>query len=255
MKKIFQHPPEPVTGKKYWRSLDQLANTPQFRQWLTREFPKGADEFNAGGVSRRSFLKLMGASTALAGLGLSSCRRPEKHLVPFTKSAEWSIPGKPLFYASSMPHRNGAQPLIVTTHDGRPTKIEGNPHHPTSMGATGTFAQATLLDMYDPDRSATFRNRGQPMRKAADFDKWLVTRFDGKEQPAVVSWRPGRSAAKAWHSSSSRTIPPRASALRAEIAQKISQGNLGGVRTPGRRCGRAGAQGCLWRGAETHPAA
>src|ERR1700722_9840177 len=111
MKKIFQHPPEPVgskSGKKYWRSLNQLADTPEFRHWLEREFPAGADEFKAGGVSRRSFLKLMGASTALAGLGLSGCRRPEKHLVPFTKSAEWSIPGKPLFFATSMPHRSGA---------------------------------------------------------------------------------------------------------------------------------------------------
>ena len=172
MKKIFQHPPEPTTGKKYWRSLDQLANTPQFKSWLEREFPAGADEFNAGGVSRRSFLKLMGASTALAGLSLSSCRRPEKHLVPFTKSAEWAIPGKPLFYASSMPHRTGAQPLIITTHDGRPTKIEGNPLHPASNGATGTFAQSTLLDMYDPDRSSAFRHAGQKS-DAAEFDKWL----------------------------------------------------------------------------------
>jgi molybdopterin-containing oxidoreductase family iron-sulfur binding subunit len=175
MKKIFNHPPEPITGKKYWRSLDQLANTPQFQSWLEREFPAGAEEFNNGGVSRRSFLKLMGASTALAGLSLSSCRRPEKHLVPFTKSAEWAIPGKPLFYATSMPYRTGAQPLIVTTHDGRPTKIEGNPLHPSSGG--GTFAQATLLDMYDPDRSSTFRHAGNAA-EVADFDAWLVKLAD-----------------------------------------------------------------------------
>ncbi|HWB57943.1 MAG TPA: TAT-variant-translocated molybdopterin oxidoreductase, partial [Chthoniobacteraceae bacterium] len=153
MKKIYQYPPEPKTGKKHWRSLNELSDTPEFRQWLEREFPAGAEELKGGEVTRRSFLKLMGASTALAGLGLSSCRRPEKHLVPFTKSVEWAIPGKPLFFATSMPHRNGAQPLVVTTHDGRPTKVEGNPLHPASMGATGTFAQATLLDMYDPDRS------------------------------------------------------------------------------------------------------
>lgn len=169
MKTIFKHPPEPLTGKKYWRSLDQLAGTPQFKKWLEREFPAGADEFNAGGVSRRHFLKLMGASTALAGLSLSACRRPEKHLVPFTKSAEWAIPGKPLFYATSMPHRDGAQPLIVTTHDGRPTKIEGNPLHPVSGGTTGMFAQASLLDMYDPDRSEFFLENGQKS-DAAKFD-------------------------------------------------------------------------------------
>ncbi len=177
MKKIFQHPPEPVTGRKYWRSLDQLADTPQFREWLQREFPAGADELKGDGsddgLSRRNFLKLMGASTALAGLGLSGCRRPEKHLVPFTKSVEWAIPGKPLFYATSMPHRNGAQPLVVTTHDGRPTKIEGNPGHASSLGATGTFAQATLLDMYDPDRSGLFRNSGMESSVGA-FDGWLA---------------------------------------------------------------------------------
>ena len=178
MKKIFQHPPEPVNGKKYWLSLDQIAGTPEFQDRLKREFPAGADEFEAGGVSRRSFLKLMGASTALAGLSLSSCRRPEKHLVPFTKSAEWSIPGKPLFYATSMPHRKGAQPLIVTTHDGRPTKIEGNPVHPSSGGATGTFAQSSLLDMYDPDRSGLFRERGQ-QSDATKFDAYL-TQLDGE---------------------------------------------------------------------------
>ena len=172
MKKIFQHPAEPLTGKKYWRSLDQLADTPQFREWLQREFPAGADELNAGGVNRRDFLKLMGASTALAGLSLSACRRAEKHLVPFTKSVEWAIPGKPLFYATSMPHRRGAQPLVVTTHDGRPTKIEGNPSHPSSGGATGTFAQSSLLDMYDPDRSRFFLNRGQKS-DAAKFDAYL----------------------------------------------------------------------------------
>lgn len=177
MKKIFQHPTEPQGangGKKYWRSYDQLAGTPQFQEWLEREFPVGASEFNAGGVSRRNFLKLMGASTALAGLSLSACRRPAKHLVPFTKSAEWEIPGKPLFYATSMPHRRGAQPLVVTTNDGRPTKIEGNPYHPMSGGATGTFAQASLLNMYDPDRSRFFRN-GPEKSDAGSFDSWLVS--------------------------------------------------------------------------------
>ncbi|MGB8355454.1 MAG: TAT-variant-translocated molybdopterin oxidoreductase [Chthoniobacteraceae bacterium] len=173
MKKIFHHPPEPLNGKKYWLSLDQVAGTPEFQDRLKREFPAGADEFESGGVSRRSFIKLMGASTALAGLSLSACRRPEKHLVPFTKSAEWEIPGKPLFYATSMPHRRGAQPLVVTTNDGRPTKIEGNPLHPSSGGATGTFAQSSILDLYDPDRSRFFRNRGQESDAAA-FDAYLV---------------------------------------------------------------------------------
>ncbi len=168
MKNIFQHPPEPATGRKYWRSLEELAETPEFKERLEREFPQGAAEFNGDEVSRRHFLKIMGASTALAGVGLSGCRRGELHLVPFTKSVEWAIPGKPLFYASSMPARDGYIPLIVATHDGRPTKIEGNPLHPISNGATNSFAQASVLDLYDPDRSKVFKSSGEQV-DAAQF--------------------------------------------------------------------------------------
>src|SRR5438046_9943819 len=95
--------------------------------------------------SRRSFVKLMGASMALAGVGLTSGRRPEMHLVPFTKSAEWTIPGKFLYYATAMPRRTGAIPLIATTVDGRPIKLEGNTVHPASAAATDVFAQASIL--------------------------------------------------------------------------------------------------------------
>jgi molybdopterin-containing oxidoreductase family iron-sulfur binding subunit len=172
MKTIFQHPPEPANGKKYWRSLDQFAETPEFNHWLEREFPQGASEFNGDGVSRRNFLKLMGASTALAGVGLSACRRPELHLVPFTKSVEWAIPGKPLFFATSMPERRGYIPLILATHDGRPTKVEGNPLHPVSNGGTDGFAQASILDLYDPDRSRFFLTGGA-QSDAAKFDAYL----------------------------------------------------------------------------------
>ena len=106
----------------------------------------------------------MGASMALAGFGLNGCRRPEAHLVPFTKSAEWTIPGKPLFYATAMPRRTGAIPLVVTTHDGRPTKIDGNPLHPASGGATDTHAQASVLDLYDPARSKRFSGERKDFR-------------------------------------------------------------------------------------------
>ena len=178
MKTIFQHPPKPTSGKKYWLSLDQLAETPEFQQQLEREFPQGASEFEAGGVSRRNFLKLMGASSALAGVGLSGCRRPELHLVPFTKSVEWAIPGKPLFYATSMPVRRGYLPLIVTTHDGRPTKVEGNPLHPISNGGTDGFAQASVLDLYDPDRSRFFISSGVQSSEA-DFNAALDSLLAG----------------------------------------------------------------------------
>ncbi len=172
MKRIYQHPPESTEEKRYWRSIDELSDTPEFHQWLEREFPEGAAELNDNDWSRRGFLKLMGASMALAGFGLSSCRRPEAHLVPFTKSAEWTIPGKALYYATAMPRRNGALPLIATTVDGRPIKLEGNPLHPASGGATDAFAQASILDLYDPTRSRTFLNKGKPVDRAA-FDSHL----------------------------------------------------------------------------------
>ena len=107
MKRRFEHPPEKLTGKRYWRSLGELSDTPEFRGWLEREFPAGAAQIEGDEWSRRGFLKLMGASMALAGFGLASCRRPEAHLVPFTKSVEWAIPGKALFYATAMPRRTG----------------------------------------------------------------------------------------------------------------------------------------------------
>ena len=185
MKRVFEHPPEKRTGKRYWRRIGELSDTPEFRGWLEREFPAGAAQIEGDEWSRRGFLKLMGASMALAGFGLSSCRRPEAHLVPFTKSVEWAIPGKALFYATAMPRRTGAIPLVVTTHDGRPTKIDGNPLHPASGGATDAFAQASILDLYDPARSKRFVERTEKIeggkkvenfeaRDRAAFEKYLA---------------------------------------------------------------------------------
>jgi MoCo/4Fe-4S cofactor protein with predicted Tat translocation signal len=185
MKRVFEHPPEKLTGKRYWRSLEELSDTPEFRGWLEREFPSGAAQLNGDEWSRRGFLKLMGASMALAGFGLTSCRRPESHLVPFTKSVEWTIPGKALYYATAMPRRTGAIPLIAATVDGRPIKLEGNPLHPASGGATDAFAQASLLDLYDPARSKRFVEKGEKEEKGkkvenfetrdrAAFEKYLA---------------------------------------------------------------------------------
>src|SRR5207249_2548740 len=166
MKRIFQHPPEPTTGKRYWRSLGEYSNTPEFREWLEREFPAGAAQLNGDEEwSRRDFMRLMGASMALAGLGLTSCRRPELHVVPFTKSAEWTIPGKFLYYATAMPRRTGAIPLIATTVDGLPIKLEGNPFHPASAGGTDVFVQASILDLYDPSRSRRFVHKGKGSKR------------------------------------------------------------------------------------------
>ena len=173
MKRVLQHPAPSETGKQYWRSLGELSDTPEFRGWLEREFPAGAAEIEGDEVSRRSFLKLMGASMALAGFGLSSCRKPEMHLVPFSKSAEWVIPGKRLYYATAMPRRYGAMPLVVSTVDGRPIKIEGNPLHPDSLGATDAFAQASVLDLYDPARSKRFVQKNK-LSDRASFENYIA---------------------------------------------------------------------------------
>ena len=173
MKRVLQHPAPDLTGKQYWRGLGELSDTPEFRGWLEREFPAGAAEIQGDEVSRRSFLKLMGASMALAGFGLSSCRKPEMHLVPFTKSAEWVIPGKFLYYSTAMPRRGGAMPLVVATVDGRPVKIEGNPNHPESNGASDAFSQASILDLYDPSRSQRFVRQNK-LSDRASFEKYLA---------------------------------------------------------------------------------
>src|SRR6201993_4841243 len=174
MKTVFRHPPENLTGKRYWCSLEELADTPQFRSWLEREFPAGDAEMEMDGGSRRNFLRLMGASMALAGIGLSGCRRPEAYLVPYTKSVEWLIPGKAVLYTTSMPGPSGGLPLIATTYEGRPTKLEGNPLVPSSNGGTDLFAQAVVLDLYDPDRARTFLYNSRETT-AKEFDQYLGT--------------------------------------------------------------------------------
>jgi len=166
MKRVLTHPAREAKPT-LWRSLDELSSSPDFAAKLEREFPQGASEWNGGELSRRNFLQLMGGSMALAGIGLTGCRRPEAYLVAFTKGAEWTIPGKFLYYATTMPRRNGAMPLIATTSDGRPTKLEGNPLHPISNGATDTFAQASVLDLYDPNRSKTIKAEGVKTDAAA----------------------------------------------------------------------------------------
>jgi len=184
MKTIPPPCPEPENGQIYWRSLDQLAETPQFRQWLEREFPAGASEFSDP-VSRRSFVKLMSASFALGGLTFlgSGCRRPEEKILPFGKSVEGFVHGVPQHFATAMPTRAGAVPLLVKSSDGRPTKIEGNPDHPDSNGGTDTFAQAALLSLYDPDRAQRFVRGGNTISRNAATDaldalgrQWAATR-------------------------------------------------------------------------------
>ncbi|MGI8430964.1 MAG: TAT-variant-translocated molybdopterin oxidoreductase [Chthoniobacterales bacterium] len=136
---------------KYWRSLEELAGTPEFEDWLHREFPRGASEWHDE-LHRRDFLRLMGASLALAGLGACTKQGIEK-IVPYVNQPERLVPGKPLFFASATTFGGYGQGIIATSTEGRPTKIEGNPDHPASLGATTIWAQADVLDLYDPDRA------------------------------------------------------------------------------------------------------
>ena len=170
-KRKWQHPEIPAgdATTKVWRSAGELEDTPGLRQWLEREFPRAAETMideDDRETSRRSFMKVMGASTALAGFGLASCRRPEELIVPYVNAPEWVIPGKPLYYASSIPAAGGAVPAVVTNYQGRPTKLEPNRIHPGNDGHSA-FAQASILDLYNPARSRDFLNKGQKVSRAA----------------------------------------------------------------------------------------
>lgn len=170
-KRKWHHPEVPSAdlGTKSWRSLGELEDTPAFQNTLEREFPSSAammaDEED-GEQSRRSFMKLMGASSALAGMGLVSCRRPEKYILPYAQAPEWVIPGKPTYYATSMPCPSGSVPLVVTTHEERPTKLEPNKSHPSSSG-TDAFVQASILNLYSPERSKSFLSGGKKSDRSA----------------------------------------------------------------------------------------
>ncbi|MEJ0000226.1 MAG: TAT-variant-translocated molybdopterin oxidoreductase [Verrucomicrobiota bacterium] len=175
MKRIFHHPPEPKGSRKYWRSIEELANTPGFRERLAREFPQGAAELDGSEVTRRGFMQFMGASMALAGIGLTGCRRPELHMVPFSKGVEWEVPGNALHYATAMPRRGGALPLVATCYNGRPTKLEGNPLVPGYTGSTDVLGQSAVLDLYDPDRSKVIlkaQSRGSDYSEQSPDDFW-----------------------------------------------------------------------------------
>ena len=146
-------------GKDYWRSLEERAASPEFQRWLHSEFPAAA-EFAGDELGRRDFLRLMGASMALAGLGACT-KQPIEKIVPYVKQPEELVPGKPLHFATATTFGGYAQGVIVRSNEGRPTKIEGNPDHPASLGATSIWAQADLLDLYDPDRAQAITKRGE----------------------------------------------------------------------------------------------
>jgi molybdopterin-containing oxidoreductase family iron-sulfur binding subunit len=146
------------SGKLYWRSLEEVAETPEFDQWMEDEFPHRA---TLKQINRRDLLKFMGASMALAGL--TGCRgvfMPQEKLVPYVKAPEEMVPGVPLFYASSVLLAGYATGVLVEQREGRPIKLEGNPEHPASLGALDSLSQAELLNLYDPDRAQSVEFRG-----------------------------------------------------------------------------------------------
>jgi molybdopterin-containing oxidoreductase family iron-sulfur binding subunit len=158
VKAQFENTIEQTTGPDYWRSLEELAGSEEFQEMLHREFPKGASEW-LDDFSRRGFLKTMGASLALAGL--TGCTRmPITEIVPYVRQPENVIPGRPMFYATAFTLGGYASPILVESHLFRPTKIEGNPEHPASLGGTDVYAQASLLDLYDPDRAQNITHLG-----------------------------------------------------------------------------------------------
>ena len=150
------------SGRRYWKNLDELAATPEFNQMMQEEFPRQAMQGEwVDAVSRRGFLKVMGASMALAGLA-GCTKQPDEPIYPYIKQPEDLVLGKPNYFATAFPFPTGAIPVLVKSDAYRPIKIEGNPDHPMSKGKSDAFTQATLLELYDPDRSHGVRYRGQP---------------------------------------------------------------------------------------------
>lgn len=168
----YNHPETAeLSGPRYWRSLDDLSQSPDFLAQVEREFGPEASEMND--VDRRHFFKIMAASFAIGGLGFTGCRRPESHILPHSKMPEHEIPGHALYYATGFPLRGETLPLLIETQSGRPTKVEGNADHPAYKGGTTRKAQAAILDLYDPDR-ATAHTKGTSKISNADVNDLLA---------------------------------------------------------------------------------
>jgi len=234
----------PRAGKKYWRSLEELADTPVFREFVEREFPQQAEGW-LDPIERRTFIKLMGASLALAGLTGCVFQPPEK-IVPNVKQPEEYVPGKALFFATAAPLFGAATPVIVRSNDGRPTKIEGNPDHPNNRptdfppedpirdprgsSATDIFTQASILSLYDPDRSPTLTYR-------EDIRTW--TAFVAEMRSMLDEQRPKQGAGIRFLTES--IISPTFGALMKEVQTALPQAKWHQYEPANRDNARAGA--------------
>ena len=172
-----------MKGKRYWRSLDELADTPEFQQAVEQEFPSAAQEW-VDPVSRRGFMKLMGASMALAGLA-GCTKQPDEPIYPYIKQPEDLVLGKPNYFASAFPFVTGAVPTLVKSDEYRPIKVDGNPEHPYNKGASDVFTQGSLLDLYDPDRSAHVTYMGEN-RSWAEFAETFRNAVSGTKDGTGV---------------------------------------------------------------------
>jgi MoCo/4Fe-4S cofactor protein with predicted Tat translocation signal len=219
-----------LRGEQYWRSLEELADTEAFQELLHREFPRQASVLDA--VSRREFLKLMGASLALAGLGACGRSAPtNEKIVPYVTQPEGLVPGMPMFFATAFTHNGAATGLLVESHEGRPTKIEGNPMHPASLGATGAFAQASILTLYDPDRS-------QVVTHAGAISTWSA--FIIAVQSELEGQRPGRGAGIRILTES--VVSPTLASQLQSLLDRLPQAKWHAYEPAGRDNARAGAR-------------
>lgn len=189
----------PTAAPAYWRSLEHLVGSPALREQLASEFPGLCDAIEK--YDRRSFLRLLGASLALAGIGSAGCRRwPVEEIRPYTSRPAGTTPGVPEFYATLFEHDGIATGILAKSFDGRPIKIEGNPDHPSSLGAACAFAQASILDLYDPDRSRHIQQRiaaSDEAPSAADFDVSVLGTQAGHSGRVQRTWEEFEASARA----------------------------------------------------------
>ncbi|MGE0710867.1 MAG: TAT-variant-translocated molybdopterin oxidoreductase [Planctomycetota bacterium] len=199
-------------GRTYWRSLNELADTPEFREMVQNEFPSQLDAV-VDPLSRRRFVQLMGASLALAGLtGCDALRWPEQRILPYSRLPDERLPGKPVHYATCMELGGVAHGLLVRSYDGRPIKVEGNEAHPESLGGTTGYAQASVLGLYDPDRSNAVRRKG-----VAEASSWEAFQQELAQQLSAAAADKGAKLAILSEATSSPTIERLREQLRARL--------------------------------------
>jgi len=202
-------------GPRYWRSLEELAGSAQLQEMLEREYPDQADSWSDP-VTRRQFLLLLGASLGLAGVaGCTPRPEPAEKILPYVRQPEEIVLGKPLYYATAMTLGGFATGLLVESHEGRPTKIEGNLRHPASLGATDPFGQASILTLYDPDRSRSPTYAGRPRA-------WTEALIDFRKRLADAGRQGGQGVRILTEPTTSPTLARQFAELRSRLPAMLS---------------------------------